>query len=99
MSLDDIDTEEGESCPSSSTVENDSQNSPLISYFKNIKLNTDNDYKCEHYDFMIQLLEKTLEKIDTMEKYTKMVKGAGYKNPIGLLNHYKKAQSIIESMT
>jgi len=91
MSLDDIDTEseEGELF----------NNSPLIYYFKNVKLTTDNEYKCEHYNFMIQLLEKTLIKIDTMEKYTKLVKDAGYKNPVGLLNHYRKAQAILESMT
>tara|TARA_B100001094_G_scaffold298974_1_gene323276 strand:+ start:9400 stop:9687 length:288 start_codon:yes stop_codon:yes gene_type:complete len=92
MSLDDIDSEDEELCNnSSSTLEHYSQNSTLISYFENIKSKTDNQYKLEHYDFIIQLLETTLEKIDTMEKYRKMVKGAGYKNPVGLLNHYRKA--------
>ena len=65
-------------------------NDKLIEYFNNQIDNKKNDYQNDHYKFVIELLNNSNEDIDTYEKYKKMLQKAGYKNPVGLKNHYMK---------
>ena len=73
-----------------------SENVYLSLYFNDLSEKSNCEHKKSHYDFVKQLLSDTDKVIDSIEKFESLLKNGGYKNPRGLLVHYRKHEKLFE---